>query len=153
MKMIAVVAIYLAGGIALFPFIEFLRPVGVALDSVYSWFSMGSGVDTAQRLSLSFIYASLFHLFCSVCSSASASRGVSAIRIRDLCTRALWCLGSFSISLLTLGLVGLTTYKVPKTDFHHYFTYLVICMLSGVWAWSIKDFLLTVIRYAERKPL
>jgi hypothetical protein len=152
MKMIAVVAIYLAGGVALFPFLELLRPVGMALDSFYSWLSIGSGVETAQRLSLSFIYASLFHLVCAACSSTSARSWVSAIRIKDLCARALWCLGSFSISLVTLGLVGLTTYKVPKTDFHQYFTYLVICMLLGAWAWSLTSFLLSAIRYTARKP-
>ncbi|MBV4476851.1 hypothetical protein [Pseudomonas botevensis] len=151
MKTIAFFAIYLAGGVALFPFLDLLRPVGVSLDHFYSEFFLSSGIDVAQRLSLSFIYASLFHLVWSALFSESAKSWVYTTDIKDLCYLALRCMSAFCISLMSLGLVGKSTQKVPHTDFHQYFTFLVICMLLGAWAWELKNFLIAAIYYAARK--
>lgn len=151
MKVIAFLAIYLAGGVALFPFLDLMRPVGVFLDHFYSQIFLGSTADVAERLSLSFIYASLFHLMWSALFSESAKNWVYTINFRDLCYLALRCLSFFGVSLISLGLVGITSQKVPRTDFHQYFTFLVICMLLGLWAWSLKDFLVAAIHYTGRR--
>lgn len=151
MKIIAFVAIYLAGGVALFPYLDHMRPVGVSLDQFYSEFYLSSGVDVAQRLSLSFIYASAFHLVWSALFSESAKSWVYTTNIIDICYLALRCLSTFCISLVSLGLVGKSTQKAPYTDFHQYFTFLVICMLAGAWAWELKHFLIGVIYYVARK--
>ncbi|WP_192558197.1 hypothetical protein [Pseudomonas allokribbensis] len=151
MKIIAFVAIYLAGGVALFPFLDLLRPVGISLDHFYSEFFLNSGVDVAQRLSLSFIYASAFHMVWSALFSESAKSWVYTTNVIDLYYLALRCLSAFCISLMSLGLVGKSTHKAPYTDFHQYFTFLVICMLAGAWAWELKHFLIAVIYYAARK--
>ncbi|WP_406226709.1 hypothetical protein ACI7YU_14015 [Pseudomonas siliginis] len=151
MKVIAFLAIYFAGGIALFPFLDLMRPVGVLLDHFYSLIFLDSGADVARRLSLSFIYASLFHLTWSALFSESAKRRASTVNVRDLCYLAFQCLGLFCISLISLGLVGITGQHVPRTEFHQYFTFLVICMLLGLWAWSLKDLLVAATHCAERK--
>ncbi len=151
MKIIAFVAIYLAGGVALFPYLDHMRPVGISLDQFYSEFYLSSGVDVAQRLSLSFIYASAFHLVWSALFSESAKSWVYTTNITDICYLALRCLSSFCISLMTLGLVGKSAQKVPFTEFGQYFHFLVICMLAGAWAWELKHFLIGVIYYAARK--
>ncbi|UIN54156.1 hypothetical protein [Pseudomonas kribbensis] len=151
MKIIAFVVIYLAGGVALFPYLDHMRPVGISLDQFYSEFYLGSGVDVAQRLSVSFIYASAFHLVWSALFSESAKSWVYTTNITDICYLALRCLSSFCISLMSLGLVGKSTQKAPYTDFHQYFTFLVICMLAGAWAWGLKDFLIAAIYYTARK--
>lgn len=151
MKIIAFLAIYLAGGVALFPLLDLFRPVGISLDQFYSEFYLSSGADVAQRLSLSFIYASVFHLGWAALFSESAKSWVYTTSIKDLCYLALRCLSFFCISLMTLGLVGKSIQKVPSTEFHQYFHFLVICMLVGAWAWELKNFLIAVINYAARK--
>ncbi|VVQ37029.1 hypothetical protein [Pseudomonas fluorescens] len=151
MKIIAFLAIYLAGGVALFPFLDLMRPVGVFIDHFYSQIFLGSGADVAERLSQSFIYASLFHLVWSALFSESAKSWVPTINFRDLCYLALRCLSFFGVSLISLGLVGITSQKVPRTDFHQYFTFLVICMLLGLWAWSLKDFLVAAFHCTGRR--
>ncbi|OFJ44894.1 hypothetical protein BJN42_16985 [Pseudomonas koreensis] len=151
MKVIAFLAIYFAGGVALFPFLDLMRPVGVLLDHFYSQIFLGSDADVAQRLSLSFIYASLFHLVWSALFSEAAKRWASSVSVRDVCYLAFQCLSLFFISLISLGLVGVTSQHVPRTDFHQYFTFLVICMLLGLWAWSLKDFLVAAFHCTGRR--
>ena len=151
MKIIAFFAIYLAGGVALFPLIDLFRPVGISLDRFYSEFYLSPGADVAQRLSLSFIYASVFHLGWAALFSESAKSWVYTTNIKDLCYLALRSLSTFCISLMTLGLVGKSAQIVPSTEFHQYFHFLVIGMLAGVWAWELKNFLIAVIHYTARK--
>lgn len=95
MKVIVFLAIYFAGGVALFPFLDLMRPVGVLLDHFYSQIFLGSDADVAQRLSLSFIYASLFHLVWSALFSEAAKRWASKVSVRDVCYLAFQCLSPF----------------------------------------------------------
>lgn len=95
MKIIAFLAIYLAGGVALFPLLDLFRPVGISLDQFYSEFYLSSGADVAQRLSLSFIYASVFHLGWAALFSESSKSWVYTTSIKDLCYLAIRCLSFF----------------------------------------------------------
>lgn len=150
MKIIAFLIVYLGGGLALYPYLDVLYPVGVSFDNFYNLFSLELGADLWVRLGLSFIYASLFHLVCASFYSESAKGWVSTINIRDICYLFLRSVGFFVAGVLVLGLVGMTAKQVPHTDFHQYFGFLVICMLVGVWVWSVKDFFVAIINYAGR---
>lgn len=153
MKIIAFLILYLGGGVALYPYLDTVHSVGVLLDKIYSHASVELGADLWGRLGLSFIYASLFHLIWASFFSESATVWVSTINIKDMCYLFLRAVGFFATGLVALGLVGLSTKKVPYADFHQYFTFLVICMLLGVWAWSVKDFFVAVVNYTGRKTL
>lgn len=151
MKSMAFVIIFLGGGVALYPFINELQPAGHALNRIYSWFTPGLSVDVATRLSVSYFYASLFHLVWSALLGESASVWGPTVRGKDLVYLALRCLGYWLVSLITLGLVGMTSQKVPYSDFHRYFSYLVMCMLIGVWAGCIRDFVVAAVYYVRGK--
>lgn len=151
MKIVVFVIIYFAGGLALFPFTDYLRPVAVFFEGLYSAFSVSFSLELGQRLGLSYLYSSLFHLvWCAVFSESSKS-WMSSIRLKHVAYLALRCLGNLLASLVGLGLVGMSQQAVSSGDFHQYFTLLVICLLLGSWTWAFKDFLLGVVGYVRRE--
>lgn len=151
MKIIAFLIIYLAGGLALYPFSEYARPVAVFLQGLYSSFSITFSVDLGLQLSLCYIYSSLFHLVWYACFSESSKSWMSTIRFKSVVHLALRLLSNLLFSLLGLGLVGMSEQAVPSSDFHQYFKFLVICMLLGTWTRSFKDFLMGVVGYSRRE--
>ncbi|MCD9118468.1 hypothetical protein [Pseudomonas bijieensis] len=60
MKNILFLILYLGGGVGLYRWVDFLRPVGEGLNGFYSWVWLDSGSEFAIRQFLSFSYASFF---------------------------------------------------------------------------------------------
>jgi hypothetical protein len=151
MRTIAYLVLYLAGGLALYPCLDVLHGVGVSFDRFYSWASIDLGADLWGRLGVCFIYASLFDLVWAAFFSESSDSWTPTVRTQDVWYLFFSCIGYFAMAVVTAGLVGLTTKKVPYTDFHQYFTFLVLSALLGVWTLALKDFSVAIFHYAGRK--
>ncbi|QKS80568.1 hypothetical protein [Pseudomonas bijieensis] len=151
MKNILFLILYLGGGVGLYRWVDFLRPVGEGLNGFYSWVWLDSGSELAIRQFLSFSYASFFYLVWMAIFPEPAKSYVYTVVGSKVVSSFLRSMALFVSCLLILGLVGVGLVKRPYSAFHQYFSLLVTCVLLGGWTIYLKDFFLTAANYMGRK--